>query len=92
MTKSKVQVIINKVQYSLVTDESPQIVEKAASCVHEALEAITHAGVEEHYKAAVLAALQFSTALVKAEKKRFERESKERELLEKIQKEGILSV
>jgi len=85
MAKSKVQVVIDRVNYSLVTDESPDSVKEAALRVHEALEMIADAGVEDHYKAAVLAALQFSTALVKNEQEQNERKKREKDLLEKIE-------
>lgn len=89
MSKKKVQVTINNAVYSFVTDESEEHLQRAAARVDESVRSILQAGAEAP-KAAVLAALQLASSLVKIEKIQQEQEEEKRRLVERIERESQL--
>jgi cell division protein ZapA (FtsZ GTPase activity inhibitor) len=90
MSKSKVQVTINDVIYSFVTDESEEHLQRAAACVDESMRSILQSGVSEAPKGAVLAALQLASRLLKVEEQQRQQDEEKRRLVEKIERESQL--
>lgn len=88
MSKKRVQVVINDVSYSLVTDEHEEHLHQAASSVDELIRSIMQSGISEVSNAAVLAALQLSSRLLKLEERQQEQEELKRRLVEKIERES----
>ncbi len=89
MTKKKVQVTINDAVYSFVTDESEEHLHGAAARVDELVRAILQAGAEVP-SAAILAALQLASSLVKLEERQQQEEEEKRRLVERIERESQL--
>lgn len=89
MSKKKVQVTINNAVYFFVTDESEEHLQQAAERVDESVRTILQAGAEAP-KAAVLAALQLASSLVKLEKIQQDQEEEKRRLVERIERESQL--
>ena len=89
MSKKKVQVAINDAVYSFVTDESEEHLHQAAARVDDSVRSILQAGAEAP-KAAVLAALQLASSLVKLEKRQQEQEEEQRRIVERIERESQL--
>jgi cell division protein ZapA (FtsZ GTPase activity inhibitor) len=67
MSKKKVHVSIFDQSYSLVTDESEELLQKAAAVVDGRMKTISSAGFEDTQKVAVLVALQLAHELISSE-------------------------
>ena len=83
MSKNKVQVAIAGVTYFLITDESEEHLQKAAVTVGDLLQSLS-VHIPEAQKAAVLAALQFSSKLIKLEEKQLNQEQEQKKVIEKL--------
>lgn len=90
MSKRKVQIVINNVPYSFVTDESDEHLNTAARSVDELLRSILQAGVPEVSNAAVLVALQLASRALKLEERQQRQDEENRRLVEKIERESLL--
>jgi cell division protein ZapA (FtsZ GTPase activity inhibitor) len=88
MSKKKVQVTINNVSYSLVTDQSEEHLKSAAEMVDELVKSILSSGVSEISDAAVLSALQLASKFSKLEVKYREQEEQQQRLVERIEREA----
>ena len=64
MSKQTVHVRIFDEQYSLVTDESSEHLERAAELVDSLMRETVQAGFRDKHKAAVLAALQLASKML----------------------------
>lgn len=90
MGKRKVQIVINNVSYSFVTDETDEHLATAARSVDGLMRSILQAGIPDVSNAAVLVALQLASKVLKLEEKQQRQDEDNRRLVEKIERESLL--